>query len=102
MRKTLTPLRELGADNNFPLPLYGAFRENEANSSNIAKNPSKYKRGEPVAYFTSVAEDLNSGLPRTNKAELGASGLQVQRSNHPATLRPLTSYVRLRDNHCNK
>ena len=38
-----------------------------------------------AAYFTSVAEDLNSGLPRTNKAELGAS-------NHPDTLRPLTRY----------
>ena len=39
-----------------------------------------------------MAKDLNSGLPRTNKAELGATGLQVQCSNHPATLRPLTGY----------
>ena len=39
----------LRADNNFSLPLCGAFRDNETNNSNIVKNPSKYKRGEPVA-----------------------------------------------------
>ena len=27
---------------------------------------SQLARGEPVGYFTSVAEDMNSGLPRTN------------------------------------
>ena len=43
--------------------------------------------------FTSLAEDLNSGLLRTNPASIQglgtwtqASKLQVQRSNHPATL----------------
>ena len=38
--------------------------------------------------FTSMAEDLNSGLPWTNPAsgQGGTSELQVQRRNHSATL----------------
>ena len=49
-----------------------------------------------MGYCTSVAEDLNSGLLRTNPQtqlavraaglELGASELQVQHSNPSATL----------------
>ena len=46
--------------------------------------------------FTSVAKDLNSGqyqeqiqLAVRVGLELGVSGLQVQRSNHSATLPPL-------------
>ena len=36
----------------------GLFRDNE----------SQLVGGEPAGYFTSVAMDLNSGLPRTNPA----------------------------------
>ena len=51
-----------------------------------------------MGYCTSVAEDLNSRLLRTNPQtqlavraglELGASELQVQHSNPSATLPPL-------------
>ena len=40
--------------------------------------------------YTSVAEDLNSGPPRTNQARAGleseTAGLRVQRTDHSATL----------------
>ena len=51
-----------------------------------------------MGYCTSVAEDLNLGLLRTNPQtqlavrvglELGASELQFQHSNRSATLPPL-------------
>ena len=42
---------------------------------------SQLEGGKPVGYFTSVAEDLNSGLPRTNPASreggTGTEGLQI-------------------------
>ena len=40
---------------------------------NIFKNPTQLVGDKPVGYFTSVAEDLNSGLPWTNPAS-GQSG----------------------------
>ena len=39
------------------------------------KTPTGWRQ--PVGYFTSVAEDLNSGLPRTNPAS-GQSGTQTR------------------------
>ena len=72
----------------------GLFRDNETN--NLYGTEHGYKSQlldvESVVYFTSVAEDLNPGLPWTNPAN-GQGGtwtrgpvLQVQRSNLPATL----------------
>ena len=75
----------------------GLFRDNETNNSYGTDHgyKSQLLDVESVGYFTSVAEDLNSGLPWTIQLvvraglELRASGLQVQRSNHSATLPPL-------------
>ena len=48
----------------------GLFRDNETN--NLYRTDHGYKSqllgGESVGYFTSVAEDLNPGLARTNPA----------------------------------
>ena len=48
----------------------GLFRDNETN--NLYGTDHGYKSqllgGESVGYFTSVAEDLNPGLARTNPA----------------------------------
>ena len=33
---------------------------------NIFKNPTQLAGDKPVGYFTSVVEDLNSKLPKTN------------------------------------
>ena len=40
---------------------------------NIFKNPTQLVGGNHVGYFTSVVEDLNSKLPKTNPAT-GQSG----------------------------
>ena len=48
----------------------GLFRDNETN--NLYGTEHGYKsqlaRGKSVGYFTSMADDLNSGLPWTNPA----------------------------------
>ena len=54
----------------------GLFRDNETNNEtngNLHRKKSQLVGGEPVGYFTSVAEDLQSGLQRTNPAS-GQSG----------------------------
>ena len=72
----------------------GLLRDNETNNLNGTDHgyKSQLLDVESVGYFTSVAEDLNPGLARTNPAS-GQSGtwnrgpvLQVHRSNRPATL----------------
>ena len=72
----------------------GLLRDNETNNLNGTDHgyKSQLLDVESVGYFTSVAEDLNPGLARTNLAR-GQGGtwnrgpvLQVQRSNLPATL----------------
>ena len=56
------------------------------------KSVSIYPSSAPeLAYFLKAwPGEMSSGLPRTNPAriELGASGLQLQHSNHSATLPP--------------
>ena len=58
-------------------------------TKNIRNNESKWNitglkiptgRRQPVGHFTSVAEDLNSGRPRTNPAS-GQSGTRIR--HHP-------------------
>ena len=46
------------------------FRDNETNNSNGTqqRSESSLVGGKPIGYFTSLAEDLNLGLPRTNPA----------------------------------
>ena len=48
----------------------GFFRDNETNNWNGTDHAYKSQLlgGESIGYFTSVAEDLNPGLPRTNPA----------------------------------
>ena len=48
----------------------GAFRDNETNNSKRRWKgyESQQLGGEPVAYFTNVAQDLNPGQQRTNPA----------------------------------
>ena len=57
-----------------------------SNKYNKVKNPS-WSKEKQMAVDTHDS-DLNSGLPRTNQGtgQGGASGLQVQCSNHLATL----------------
>ena len=57
-----------------------------SNKYNKVKNPS-WSKEKQMAVYTNDS-DLNSGLPRTNPGtgQGGASGLQVQCSNHLATL----------------
>ena len=76
----------------------GLSMDNKTNNSNGKLNglESQLVEGETVVYFASMAEDLNSGLPRTNPAtvragiDVRASGLQDQRSNRFVVL-PLQS-----------
>ena len=69
------------------------FKDNETNN-NMVKNSNWQEANQLDILQAIVAEDLNSGLPRTNPAsgrsglELGASELQVQRSNRSATPPP--------------
>ena len=54
----------------------GLFRDNKTNNETNGKYhgvKTQLVGGEPVGYFTSVAEDLQSGLQRTNPAS-GQSG----------------------------
>ena len=54
----------------------GLFEDNETNNETNGKQHGKKSQlvgGEPVGYFTSVAEDLQSGLQRTNP-DSGQSG----------------------------
>ena len=47
----------------------GLFRDNETNNEtngNLHRKKFQLVGGEPVGYFTSVAEYLQSGLQRTN------------------------------------
>ena len=48
----------------------GLSMDNKTNNSNGKLNglESQLVEGETVVYFASMAEDLNSGLPRTNPA----------------------------------
>ena len=48
----------------------GLFRDNKTNNLNGTDHgyKSQLLDVESVGYFTSVAEDLNPGLPRTNPA----------------------------------
>ena len=50
--------------------------------------------GEPVGCFTSVAQDLNSGITRTNNT--------VQRSNHLASLAQVIPWRYIIDETCNE
>ena len=63
----------------------------------MVKNPnlSQLAGGRQVGYFTNVAEELNSGLPRTNPACGRTEGLnpgppdyKTSALNHSATLPP--------------
>ena len=49
---------------------------------------------EPVGCFTSVAQDLNSGIPRTNNT--------VQRSDHLASLAQVIPWRYIIDETCNE
>ena len=68
------------------------FRDNETNylnetDCNMVTKKTQLVGGEPVGYFTGVAEDLNSGLPRTETdLNLGPSNYK---SSTLTTLPPL-------------
>ena len=67
----------------YPLPLWGfsgIIKQIIEMEHNIFKNLTQLVGDKRVGYFTSVAEDLNWKLPKTNPA----SGL-VQRFNRSAT-----------------
>ena len=53
----------------------GLSKDNEKKIQIPAKNGKNclLVGGEPIACFTSVAEDLNSGIPRTNPSDQGES-----------------------------
>ena len=44
---------------------------NIVNEQNMVKNPNWQEACRSVGYFTSVTEELNSGLPRTNPVMAG-------------------------------
>ena len=65
----------------------GLSMDNKTNNSNGKLNglESQLVEGETVVYFASMAEDLNSGLPRTNPASgQGGNWRQSLRTTRPA------------------
>ena len=59
--------------NSNPIPLWGFPRIMKKNSNTKSGKNCLLVGGEPIACFTSVAEDLNSGIPRTNPSDQGES-----------------------------